>query len=85
MRSFIKTLSLSIFFLHSQLFSQSAFDMLIDFASENFIEFNYSYNEFDSYAYQDSSIILNSFTGKKTVFIDSITINSNKVKYNLSI
>lgn len=57
--------------LFSNVNSQSL-DMLIDFAGEDIIYFDYNYSEFNASAYQDSSIILTSFKGVQNVYKDSI-------------
>jgi len=45
-------------------------NMLTDF-SEDIIHFDYSYEEYNNFAYSDSSIILESLKGIKNVYIDS--------------
>jgi hypothetical protein len=65
--------------------AQSEYDVLINFAREDFLEFEYQYKEFDPYAYSDSMIILNSFNGIQTVFIDTIKYYNDSIKYCLTI
>ena len=85
MNKIIKILPLLIFLFSFQALSQSSFDLLLDFTNESFIEFEYKYEEFDQNAYLDSTIILTSFNGTKTVFIDSIMYFTDSVKYMLRI
>jgi hypothetical protein len=60
--------------------------MLIDFSQEDFLEFEYQYSEFDQYSYLDSTTVLVSFNGKKTVYIDSILYYlPDSIKYLFSI
>ena len=65
--------------------AQSDFDALINFASEDFLEFEYQYEEFDPNTYSDSTIILNSFDGIQTILIDTIECYNDSIEKSANI
>ena len=74
------------FVLSSSLIYSQSYDMLKNYESGNKIFYNYQYNEFDQYAYKDSSIVLTSFEGQQNIKIDSvISFLSDITKYYLTI
>ncbi|MBD3223817.1 MAG: T9SS type A sorting domain-containing protein [Caldithrix sp.] len=84
MKFFISIICIFVFSFSPAL-PQSNYDILLDIRYESYVKFDYSYEEFDQYAYLDSSITLTSFKGEIIVWIDSIGFYSDSVKYFLHI
>lgn len=62
-----------------------SFDFLSALESEDEVYFDYNYEEFDHYAYLDSSIILESFIGVQNFHKDSIQYNYPNISYYFTV
>ena len=64
-------ITIIVLFAVLNLYSQSL-DFLVELEQEDEIYFDYKYDEFNQYAYLDSTIILESFDGVQNLYKDSI-------------
>jgi len=85
-KNYLKYVLFGLTFFSSSNINSQSLDMLIDFAGEDIIYFEYNYNQFNQFAYLDSSIILKSFSGVQNVYIDSTgSGGATTIKYYLTI
>lgn len=76
---------MSIMFILFNNFEAQSLNILTDF-EEDIIHFDYNYEEYNNFAYSDSSIILESLKGIKNVYIDSNSYSDSGIhQYFLTI
>ena len=82
----MKLLLVFVLLFCSGILSAQHFEFLKNYEVGNKLVYDYNYYEFDQYAYQDSSIILTSFNGEKTITVDEIVkYKEDSLVYFLSI
>lgn len=79
--SILRIVLIHLFVISQILTNAQSLDFLVELEQEDEVYFDYKYEEFDHYAYLDSTIVLESFIGVQNFHKDSISYQYPKISY----